>query len=914
MKIFFTLLFLLLFTTNYAQNYKQVKIYLQDRDNVQYLQELGLEFDHAEFTKDNAIIVFLNDAEFSILQSSGYSYEVIIENWFEYYNNRPQLTENEKKTFIEQSADEFRVTGFGFGSMGGYYTLAEVIAELDTMRMLFPDLITLKVSIGNTIENRPTYMVKISDNPEVSENEPRILYTALHHAREPESMMQMIYFMYYLLENYNSDPSVQYLVNNRELNFIPVVNPDGYEYNHQTDPNGGGFWRKNRRNNGSGSYGVDLNRNYGPMNYWNAPNGGSSTVSWDETYRGTAPFSEPETNNIKNFLAGKGIKNALNYHTYGNYLIYPYGALEMETPDSLIFREFAGDMTFYNDYTSGTDQQTVGYSTRGNSDDYYYDGDVPLNGGKIFAMTPEVGNSSDGFWPPQDRIFPLAQENVLPNLYYAWVAGEYVSLANVNFQQQYFLPGDLVEFFPSLKNKGLSSAYNISVELSSLSSYATVNINTAVVDSIPSRESVLLQTPLSFSISSNAPVEERIKFLLTIRTNGIKISDDTVTIIIGVPNFVFVDTTNNPLNLWTVTSTPANPKWDSTTTTFYSSPTSYTDSKSGNYSNNATVTMTLTNSVNLSSYQNPLLRFWTKYDIESNWDYGQVKISTNNGVTWIPLQGKYTEPGVGSFQPNGQPLYDGFQTDWVLEEISLSNYNSNQVKIRFELKTDGNQTRDGWYVDDIGIMVYSIVPVELTSFTANLSDHKVQLNWTTASELNNYRFEIERFQDSNPKSEIRNLKWQTIGFINGKGNSEEISNYSFIDKSPLAGKSYYRLKQIDYDGSYKYSELVSVKYSGVTEYELSQNYPNPFNPTTAINYSIPKPGNVSLKVYNILGVEVAELVNEYKEAGTHSVEFSTERLKGEIGSGVYFYTLKAGDPSSSSGQVFVQTRKMIVIK
>ena len=143
-------------------------------------------------------------------------------------------------------------------------------------------------------------MVKISDNPDVDEAEPEILYTALHHAREPQSMMQMIYFMYYLLENYNTNPSVQYIVNNRELYFIPVVNPDGYEYNRTTNPSGGGMWRKNRKNNGS-SYGVDLNRNYGPYTYWNAPNGGSSTDPSSDTYRGTAPFSEPETSKLKEF-------------------------------------------------------------------------------------------------------------------------------------------------------------------------------------------------------------------------------------------------------------------------------------------------------------------------------------------------------------------------------------------------------------------------------------------------------------------------------------------------------------------------------------------------------------------------------------------------------------------------------------
>jgi hypothetical protein len=622
----------------------------------------------------------------------------------------------EKAAFIQNSKMELNVSGFGFGSMGGFYTLAEVNAELDSMKLLYPNLITSKVSIGNSIESRPIYMVKISDNPEIDENEPEVLYTALHHAREPESMMQMIYFMYYLLENYYTDPSVQYLVNNRELFFIPVVNPDGYEYNRQTYPAGGGMWRKNRRNNG-GSYGVDLNRNYGPYSYWNAPNGGSSTTPSSDTYRGTAPFSEPETNSIKNFLAVRKFNNALNYHTYGNLLIFPYGALGHETPDSLIFREYAIDMTDYNGYTYGTDMQTVGYSTRGNSDDYFYDGDTLLNSGKIFAMTPEVGTT--GFWPSQAEIFPLAIENVLPNLYYAWVAGGYVEMINPNYSKQYFLPGDNVLMNPVFRNKGLASANNISVELTSLNSNAIVTNSIAYFDSIRARETSTVTAPLSFTVSPSVQSEAVIKLLLTTSTNSVIMKRDTLTLIVGKPTFIFTDTTNNPNTLWTITRIPTNaPMWAATTTTYNSAPNSYTDSPAGNYVASSTITMTLTNPINLSGYTNPRLTFYTRYDIENNWDYGQVKISTNNGSTWIPLQGQYTNPGTGSFQPNGEPLYDGTNSTWVKEEISLASYISSQVKIRFELLSDGYIEKDGWYVDDIGIMYYSINSVELTSFKA----------------------------------------------------------------------------------------------------------------------------------------------------------------------------------------------------
>ena len=717
MKLIFTLLFTLITTLSiHSQNYKQVKIYFNSLKDIGVMLDAGLEFDHLHLTKDNAATVFINDEEYSILQSTGFRYEILIDDWYGYYNSLPKLSEFEKAAFIQKSKIEMNVSGFGFGSMGGFYTLAEVNAELDSMKLLFPDLITSKVSIGNSIQNRPIYMVKISDNPDIDENEPEVLYTALHHAREPESMMQMIYFMYYLLENYSTDPSVQYLVNNRELFFIPVVNPDGYEYNRQTNPNGGGMWRKNRRNNGS-SYGVDLNRNYGPYAYWNAPNGGSSTNPSSDTYRGTAPFSEPETNHIKNFLATRKIKNALNYHTYGNLLVFPYGALNHETPDSLIFREYAADMTTYNGYTFGTDMQTVGYSTRGNSDDYFYDGDTLLNSGKIFAMTPEVGTT--GFWPSQSEIIPLAIENVYPNLYYAWVAGGYVEMINPNYSKQYFMPGDNVLMNPVLKNKGLSSANNIFVELTSLNSNATVTIGTASLDSIQVRGTSTLTSPLSFTVTASAQVEDEINLLLITSTNGVSMKKDTLKLIVGKPINIFADTTNNPNTLWTITGTPtAAPKWAITTATYNSPPNSYTDSPSGNYSANSTITMTLTNSINLTGYSNPRLSFYTKFDIENNWDYGQVEISTNNGSTWIPLQGQYTNPGTGSFQPNGEPLYDGTQTTWVKEEISLSSYISSQFKIRFELRSDGYIEKDGWYIDDIKIFYYTINSVELTSFTA----------------------------------------------------------------------------------------------------------------------------------------------------------------------------------------------------
>ena len=895
MKYFLSLLLAITFSiTLNAQNYKQVKIYIQSLQDVEELQNAGLEFDHPNVTKDNAIIVLIDDDDFQKLQMTNFSYEVQIDDWFDYYSKQPKLTESEKASFIQQSKDNYGVEGFGFGSMGGFYTLAEVISKIDSMRLLYPNLITTKVSIGNSVESRPIYMVKISDNADIDENEPELLYTALHHAREPQSMMQMIYFMYYLLENYNTNPSVQYIVNKREMYFIPVLNPDGYEYNRTTNPGGGGMGRKNRKNNGS-SYGVDLNRNYGPTAYWNAPNGCSSTDPSSDTYRGTAPFSEPETTNLKNFLTTRYFKNALNYHTYSNLLIYPYGALEQETPDSAIFREFARDMTAYNGYTYGTDQQTVGYSTRGNSDDYFYDGDTVLNHGKIFAMTPEVG--STGFWPSQPEIFPLAIENVLPNLYYAYVAGDYVSAINPYFSQQFFNPGDNVDLvIPQLKNKGLSDASNISLSLSSDNPLVTITSSPVNVGNISARTTVNNNQNLSFTIGSTMPADVNVKMLLTISTSGTPMFTDTLSFITGTPIMVFADTTNDPLLLWNITSTPALPKWEATNLSFHSSPTSFTDSKTGNYSSNATVTMSLKNAIDLSANEHPRLSFWTKFDIESGWDYGQVEVSTNNGASFVPLTGSYTTLGSGSFQPNGEPLYDGIQTNWVNEIMDLTNYNTSQVKLKFELKTDGSMVQDGWFVDDISVVVYGIVPVELSSFNAIAQEDNVMLSWITSTETNNMGFDIER-------REIKsNSSWQKLGFVNGNGTTTEKSSYSYIDKNPFDGKSYYRLKQIDFDGSSKIYNAVEVDFETVKEYSLSQNYPNPFNPSTEIIYTLAKSGNITLKVYNLLGSEVATLVNGFMESGKHSAKFKAK----DYTSGVYFYTIKADN--------FTSTRKMMLMK
>jgi hypothetical protein len=738
------------------------------------------------------------------------------------------------------------------------------------------------------------YVIKISDNPNIDENEPQVFFNSMIHAREPQGMMTLMYYMYYLLENYGTDPEVTYLVDNREIYFLPVFNVDGYEYNRSTNPSGGGMWRKNRRNNGSGIYGVDLNRNWGFK--WGYNNDGSSPSPSSGTYRGTAAFSEPETEAVRQFCILKNFRTALNYHTFGNLLITPRNYISEETSDSLIFREFASDMTQYNGYTWGIGPVII-YEVNGGADDWMYGEQTEKN--KIISMTPEVGGGSDGFWPSQSRIYPLTQENLFPNLYITWAAGDFVGLVDVDYNQVNFNPGDNnVELIAELRNKGLSTAYNITAELTSLSSYITINSGSMAVDSIQSRISLITPAPMTFSISQSTPIGAKQNMLLTTYTGSVPMSQDTLSIILGVPAVVFEDTSDAPNVLWTISSTPANPKWEATSSTYYSSPTCFTDSKNDNYVSDATVKMTLTNPIDLTGVNSPVLSFWTKFEIENDWDYGQVEISTNNGSSWTPVGGDYSNPGTGSFQPNGEPVYDGTQSSWKFEQIDLSAYTGKQIKIRFELLSDESVERDGWYVDDIKIFYYSAVPVELISFNVVPLDKAVTLEWSTATELNNLGFEVQR---SKAKK-----SWQTFGFVDGKGSTTEKQDYSFVDIKPITGKSFYRLVQVDFDGTKKQYESIEVSFWGNLKYNLSQNYPNPFNPSTKINFTIKVSGQVTLTMYNLLGQKIVTILNEFMDAGEHQVELSIENLERSVTSGVYLYTLQAED--------FKQTRKMVVLK
>jgi len=208
--------------------------------------------------------------------------------------------------------------------------------------------------------------------------------------------------------------------------------------------------------------------------------------------------------------------------------------------------------------------------------------------------------------------------------------------------------------------------------------------------------------------------------------------------------------------------------------------------------------------------------------------------------------------------------------------------------ISFSFHNTSNTRIDSYEITDP-------TPVELVYFASNLNGNNVELRWRTETEVNNYGFDIERTKEHSD--------WFTISFIEGHGNSNSPKQYNFIDTDiGLSGNYYYRLKQIDNDGTFEYSDVVSVEVGVPNKFYLSQNYPNPFNPETRIDFTLPEKKLVTIRVYNTLGEQVAELANEEKEAGSYSVTFHASRLP----SGVYIYRLQTSE--------FAEIKKMTFLK
>ena len=705
--VFFLLVIQTIFSQNVQEKHQRAKINYNQPDDLRTLESIGIPVDHGVHKKGVFIISDFSISEIEKARNAGYKVDLLIEDSKEYFLQRNTIKSVRKKnpSCENQSSSDYQTpNNFTLGSMGGYLTYQEMLDQLDLMKSLYPQLISTKENISDFLtEGEPDNSttpsiggngikwVKISDNPTISsEEEPQILYTAIHHAREPNSLSQLVFYMWYLLENYELDNEIKSIVDNTELFFIPVVNPDGYLYNEKTDPNGGGFWRKNRKN----GHGVDNNRNYEYYINGNSNDGvwggeGASNNTSSSSYHGTGPFSEIENQAIKWFCEQHNFVMAFNNHSYGDLLLYPYGyTSNAPTPENEVFEIISEELVsrngFNNILSSGL------YPAAGDSDDYMY-GTIGTHN-KIYAMTLEIGSE---FWPPSSQIEEIAKSMMYLNTTSAKMVNNYAVL---NDTSPAFIGDEVIinQTF-NLKRMGISGNGNFTISVNPIS----LNIS-AVGDPILFSNLELLEETngsIQYTLLNDTQPGDNIVFELIVN-NGNYEQKVLVKKVYGKIIPVFEDYGNS------VTNNFNNNGWNTTNTSFVSPSNSITDSPNGNYQNNENKTITISEEVILTNAISANITFYAKWDIENNWDYVQLEVSLDNGNSWIPQCGLFTNEGSDNqTQPTGEPLYDGSQNDWVLEQIDLNDYLGEEITIRFNFVTDGEVRADGFYFDDLTINV-----------------------------------------------------------------------------------------------------------------------------------------------------------------------------------------------------------------
>ena len=701
------LVFLFSFTTQAQTLYQQARVYLSPERTIQQLAALGVEADHGIYRPGRYLENAFSEAEITRIEEAGFSVEVVIGDLHAHHAHGHTHTvssrndcDNEETLYNYPDPQNWHQ-----GSMGGFFNYQEMLDEFAEMAAQYPNLIAPLDTVPNitTHNGHPIYWTRVSNNPLTDDpDKPEVLYTALHHAREPASLAQMIFFLWYALERYETDPEIAFLLDHTELYFMPCLNPDGYLYNEQTDPNGGTFWRKNRRVNDDGTFGVDLNRNYGYE--WGFNDTGSSPNPGSSTYRGPEGFSEPETEAVRQFCEAHEFQIALNYHSFGNLLIFPWGYSDELTPDGETFQIMGDAMTRENNYLPGTASQTVGYTVNGTSDDWMYGEQTTKE--LIYSMTPEVGPDIYGFWPPASEINQVVKSALLQNITTAQLVHNFGLATDIDgpVYDQSTTPPLRVE----VRRFGLQEgALNVSLE--SL---------TAGLDIVTGSQELNLSmgesTIVEFETDLNGqPIPGEIRYVISL-DHGEWVNRDTITKVFGESTILFSDPASTLENWTNVNGNTGS--WGVSETVFYSAPSSITESPNGDYPP-STVTALQSDAINFEPGMTDLrLSFFTRWDIENDYDYVQVEISVEDAA-FVPMCGQYTNTGVVSQgQAGGEPVYDGTQLNWVREEIDLTpflNPDTEQIfQIRFLFVSDGFQEGDGFYFDDFEIVSNSetIIP------------------------------------------------------------------------------------------------------------------------------------------------------------------------------------------------------------
>jgi len=493
--------------------YEQIRVLVgPDTDRAQLFYHPDLEL----MSVDEEAVTLLSRPELTAgLRDRGFDVEVMIPDLEAYYASR----------------------GAGTRDYGVWHTYAEMREEMDLIHAEFPQLTTAPMAIGHTGEGRTIWAMKVSDNPTVQEDEPEVLFDGVHHAREIMALEIPLHFIRYLCENYGTDPVITFIVDNRQVWFVPMINVDGFVYNEQMSPYGGGMWRKNRRDNSvPGCEGVDPNRNY-PYQ-WGGQ--GSSGDPCDETYHGPSAGSEPEIQAHMSFINSHDFATWNSYHSVVGAILFPWGYTTQPTPDHARFNRLCAELVRYSRYDYGQ-CSTYLYMVSGGAFDWGYG--ATIEHPQIFAVTTEVGGS--GFWPDPSEREGLIAENIYSNIHLCLVAGGYLHLEGLAVTggdgNGRLDPGETAVLAPSVINLGVKHAVtNARLTVACNDPYIVLHAAETSFGTINAGETATPGTPpLEVSVEVSCPEGREVDFHVRLEGDECLVIEETVQLVIGLRPVIY---------------------------------------------------------------------------------------------------------------------------------------------------------------------------------------------------------------------------------------------------------------------------------------------------------------------------------------------------------------------------------------
>ncbi len=704
MKIFlhyFVPIILISIYTSFG-NYVNHKFHIVKVYSTHY-DEVSLIIDREDIVDigNNYINIIVGDYELNYLSENQIPFQLLITDAERHYS--------EYLASLKRSDEVLTIENFTFGSLGDFYTLEEIYSEFDKLILKYKDYFIKYEIIGKSFEGRNIYCY--SFGAPLENSKPQILLTALHHAREPASVVAIIYFLQKILDDAKKgEINAKNLLNERTIFVIPVVNPDGYYFNQIKYPNGGGLWRKNRYKINDSTFGVDLNRNYGPYEFWNSPNGGSVSTPQSNLYRGSEPFSELETRAIRDFCNAKNIRLALNYHTYGDVLIAPYSSLSKETSDSVLFRYLSSEMTKYNKSAFGLDIKTIGYAACGTADDWmHYDNSLRNS---ILAMTPEVGNIIDSFWlinydseKRKARILDLAKSFFYSNLIFVWSGS--TNIVPIDF----ILNSDSSDSKLNLtiRNIGLDDLNNeCLISIVSSNDNIVLKQNRINISELQSTQEIELVFP--FFVHSKFKNGTKVDFYVNIEYSDY-FRRDTFNVKLYKPNIIPLYESEKHLNLWE--SQFWGIEYDRELGKYV-----LNDSPGGKYKDSLNNYLTLQESISLRNLNSALIEFTLKWHIDYNYDIAVLEIFDEAQNKWIPIETSRMKYGLNlkeSLHKVDIPAFTGHFPIWIRQYASLDKFLGRDILIRFGLLSGPSLRYEGIFLENINLQVFP----EILSYADN---------------------------------------------------------------------------------------------------------------------------------------------------------------------------------------------------